>query len=138
VRFIDSNVFIHAILEPKRDLADHEEEIKQGAKDILQRIMAGEASVTTVVHLSEVANILESRTTMENTIQILNSITSIQSLIIEPVNPQEYRSAINYSTIKKMGINDSLALYKMKNLEIVEIYSFDKHFDNIEMKRITN
>lgn len=138
MRFIDANVFIHAILKPKRELADHEREIKQGAKEILQRIMDGEDAVTTVVHLSEVANILESKTSIEETARILNSITSIQSMEIEPVNTQEYRAAITYSTINNMGINDSLSLHKMKKLEITEIYSFDKHFDDTDIKRVTN
>jgi len=31
MRFIDSNVFIHAILKPTRKLAKHEQEIKEAA-----------------------------------------------------------------------------------------------------------
>ena len=41
IRFIDSNVFIHALLQPRRRLKDHEVQIKEGAKKILERVMEG-------------------------------------------------------------------------------------------------
>ncbi len=59
MKFADANVFIYAILKPRRELSEKELEIKSRAKAILARINEGEEVFTTVVHLSEVANVLE-------------------------------------------------------------------------------
>lgn len=59
VKFIDSNVSIYAILKPKRTVDEKILKMKEKAKDIDR----GEEKVmTTVVHLSEVANVIESQT----------------------------------------------------------------------------
>jgi predicted nucleic acid-binding protein len=60
LRFIDASVFVHAFLKPKRDLKKHEVEIKEAAKEIVKRINDGEKVATTLVQISEIANILES------------------------------------------------------------------------------
>ena len=52
MRFVDSNVFVHAILKPSRRLENHEAKIKKRAKSILKRIEEGEEAATTVVHVS--------------------------------------------------------------------------------------
>jgi len=36
MRFIDSNIFIHAYIKPKRKLQKHEEKIKEEAKNIVR------------------------------------------------------------------------------------------------------
>jgi predicted nucleic acid-binding protein len=61
MRFIDANVFIYAFLRPKKEPSENVKEIKERAKAILARVSDGERVVTTVVHLSEVANVTESR-----------------------------------------------------------------------------
>ncbi|MBC8274631.1 MAG: type II toxin-antitoxin system VapC family toxin [Chloroflexi bacterium] len=138
MRFIDSNVFIHAILKPTRKLAKHEQEIKEAAKAILKRIEQGEKATTTVVHLSEVANILESRTTLTTSRQILIAITSNKNLTITPTTDRQYKGALQLSETLNTGINDALAHLTMTEHQIHEIYSFDKHHDNIpQTKRIT-
>ena len=137
MRFIDSNIFIHAILKPTRKLAKHEKEIKEAAKVILKRIEQGEKATTTVVHLSEVANILESRTTLKHSRNILTAITSNHNLTITPTTDRQYRGALQLSETLNIGINDALAHLIMTELQIPEIYSFDKHHDNIpQTKRI--
>ena len=139
MRFIDSNVFIHAILKPTRTLARHEKEIKEAAKAILKRIEEGETAATTVVHLSEVANILESRTTLATARKILIAITSNENLTITPTTDSQYRGALQLSETLNTGINDALAHLTMTQLHIHEIYSFDKHHDNIpQTTRITH
>ena len=138
MKFIDSNVFIHAILKPTRKLAKHEQEIKEAAKAILNRIEQGEKAITTVVHLSEVANILESRTTLTTSRTILIAITSNENLIITPTTDRQYRGALQLSETLNIGINDALAHLIMTEHNITEIYSFDKHHDNItQTKRIS-
>ena len=57
--FVDANVFVYEFLKPKRKLQPHEERIKLAAKKIIARINEGETTLTSVVHYSEVCNILE-------------------------------------------------------------------------------
>ena len=107
MRFLDSSVFLHAYLKPRRKLKPIEEKIKVKAKEIIKKVNSGEEEVyMTVVHLSEVVNIIESH------IGLLESISSI--------------SRKHY-----VSINDALAYVKMKENGIDEIYSFNKHFKNL-------
>jgi predicted nucleic acid-binding protein len=57
--FVDANVFIYAFLKTKRQLQPNELKIKEAAKRIVARISRGEEVATSVVHFSEVCNILE-------------------------------------------------------------------------------
>lgn len=130
-------MFIHALLQPRRRLEDHEVQIKVGAKAILGRVMDGEQVSTTVVHLSETANILESRISIERTSQILTSIMSFPSLTVMPVDEKEYLAAVAYSSQGNLSINDALAIIKMEKGCVTEIYSFDKHLDGRGLTRLT-
>ena len=139
MRFIDSNVFIHAFLKPRKRRDAHETEIKEGAKGIIAGLEEGEEAITTVVHVSEVANILESRISQEDTREVLEAITSLQSLSITGVTGEIYKAAIQESGLINLGVNDTLAYHTMKDREIDEIYSFDKHFDQLkDIKRVTS
>jgi len=139
MRFIDSNVFIHAFLKPRRRLERHEVEIKERAKGIILRLEDGEEAATTVVHLSEVANILESRITQMDSREILSAILSLRSLSVKEVTGEMYGAAVHVSEIFSLGVNDTLAYLTMRDEGIYEIYSFDKHFDQLqEIARITN
>ena len=61
MRFLDSSVFPHAYLKPRRKLKPLEKKIKAKAKEIIRRVNSDEEEVyMTVVHLSEVVNIIES------------------------------------------------------------------------------
>lgn len=54
VKFIDSNVFIYALLKPKRSVDEKIVKMKEKAKEILTWIDNGEEKVlTNVVHISE-------------------------------------------------------------------------------------
>ena len=131
-------MFLHALLRPGRQLKDHEVQIKEGAKKILERVMDGELVSTTVVHLSETANILESRVSIERTSQILTSIVSFPSLKVMSVDDQEYSAAIALSAHGNLSINDALAIIKKEKGDMTEIYSFDKHLDGKGLIRLTD
>ena len=138
MRFVDSNVFVHALLKPRRGLKMHEAEIKEGAKNMLTRIEEGEEAMTTVVHVSEVANILESRMTRDGSWRIISALASMRGLSVAGVSGDDYRSAIQASKILGVGVNDALAYAVMKEASVEEIYSFDKHFDQLpEIRRVT-
>jgi uncharacterized protein len=138
MRFVDSNIFVHTLLKPRRELKTHEAEIKEGAKKVLLRIEEGEEAMTTVVHVSEVANILESRMTRDGSWRILSALASMRGLSISGVSGDDYRSAIQASKVLGVGVNDALAYAVMKKAGVEEIYSFDKHFDLLpEIRRVT-
>ena len=59
MRFLDANVFIYAYYKPKRKLTERQKEMKERSKEIIRKINEGEDVITTVVHLSEVTNIIK-------------------------------------------------------------------------------
>ena len=138
MRFVDSNVFVYALLRPRRRLETHEDEIKEGAKNILTRIEEGEEAMTTVIHVSEVANILEARMPREGSWRILSALASMRGLSLAGVTGDAYRAAIQASNVLGVGVNDALAYTSMTRSGVREIYSFDKHFDQLpEIRRVT-
>jgi len=68
MRFVDSNVFLHAFLRPRRTLTEREQLVKDEAKSIVKRLEEGEEAATTTVHLSEVVNILETGLGLERSL----------------------------------------------------------------------
>ncbi|WXG41745.1 MAG: type II toxin-antitoxin system VapC family toxin [Candidatus Freyarchaeum deiterrae] len=136
MRFVDSNVFIYAILKPKRNLTEEEKELKNKAKGIYQRIVENEEVVTSVVHLSEVANILEDAANLTLSVNFIEEVYKTKNIQIEGVTKEDYISATLEAKNKKISINDMLAYLIMLRKGIKEIFSFDKHFDNLKVIRI--
>ena len=132
MRFIDTNIFLYALIKPKRNLSHNEHIIKNKSKKILEGIDINEKVMTTVVHISEVINILESNSTYEYAIESANSILLHDNILILSVSKNDYSICIEIAKKYNIGINDALAVFFMQNHQIKEIYSFDKHFDNID------
>lgn len=59
MRFIDSNIFLHAFLITRRSLTIREQKVKEEAKSIIKRIEENEKAEVTTAHLSEIVNIVE-------------------------------------------------------------------------------
>lgn len=131
MRFLDSSTFLYAILKPARQSPPHVTLNKQKAKAIITRIQEGEQVTTTVVHVSEIANILESKTTLREARAIIQAILDTRSITITPVDPKQIQSAIQQADKHDIGINDALAYEIMRGNTIHEIYSNDKHFDSL-------
>ena len=137
LRFIDASVFLYAFLKPKKVLSKNMLELKENAKRILTRINEGEDVITTVVHLSEIANILETRTSKVKSAEYIEAILSKQTIHVYDVDVASYAEAVLKAKEEGLGVNDALALIFMEKLGISEIYSFDKDFDKIKwVKRI--
>ncbi|MCW4049357.1 MAG: type II toxin-antitoxin system VapC family toxin [Candidatus Bathyarchaeota archaeon] len=137
LRFIDSNVFLHAFLKPRRILSDEERKVKDQSKIIIGRLEAGEEVYTTTVHLSEVLNIVESGLGLEKSLGFLAWVISTDNIMVSATAIEDYEGAIG--TAKEEGIspNDAIAYNAMKSQDITEIYSFDKHFNQLkDIKRI--
>jgi predicted nucleic acid-binding protein len=136
--YIDINIFVYAFLKPKRKLQPHETSIKEAAKKIISRINEGEKVATSVVHFSEVCNILEDHLPFEEALSLEKGLLLRENISIYEVSEQDYMNAISVAENYKVGINDALACVIMGKAEMTKIYSFDKDFDSFpDIKRIT-
>jgi len=134
MRFIDANVFIYAFLRPKKEPPENVKEIKELAKAILTRVSDGEHVVTTVVHLSEVANVVESRGEKEKAAEVVLTVLTSENIKVLPVSPSDYLKASLIAEEKNLGVNDALAYVKMKELGVEEIYTFDRDFEKLDVR----
>ena len=139
MRFIDVNVFLYALIKPKRELSRSEQTIKKQARKILESLDSNGKVLTTAVHISEVFNILESHSTNDYTFEVAERLLFNDNIIIESVNKENYRISLLIAKKHNISINDALAVFFMRNNKVKEIYSFDKHFDDIEdIKRVVD
>ena len=138
VSYVDANVFVYAFLKPKRKLQSHEVTIKEAAKRIVTRISAGEEVVTSVVHFSEVCNVLDDHLPFEEALALEKGLLLRENIRILEATQNDYLNGVSISEQHHIGINDSLAYVIMKKLEVVRLYSFDKHFDCFsDVERLT-
>jgi len=137
-RYLDSSVFLYAYLKPKKRLSEKEAKAKEEAKGILRRIDKGEIVLTSVVHISEVINIVEARSGLSKSLELLESLLAMDNLEIEGVKREDYEESLVVAERHKISSNDALAVIICKRKGVSEIYSFDKHFDNVPfIKRVT-
>ena len=129
MRFLDSSTFLYAYIKPRRQPPPEVAEDKRRAQDIIRRIQNGERVVTTVVHVSEIANILEARASLEDARSIILAVLSLSSITVAAVDSDRYVRAIQEAEIRGIGVNDALAYTFMFETGVHEVYSYDKHFD---------
>jgi len=132
MRFLDANVIVYAILKTRRKLNKAEMDIKKSAKSILSRVDSKEKVLTTVVHLSEVMNILEGFMDVRDLADVLLPLLTHGNIEIVSTSREHYILACDMAEEYDIGINDALACIVMQMRNIVEIYSFDRHFDKVE------
>lgn len=129
VVFVDTNVFVYAFLKTERKLQPHEIQSKEAAKRLLSRINAGETVACSVVHFSELCNILECYMSLESALELEKGLLLRRNIQISEVTPTDYLNAAVSAGQYHVGLNDALAYILMKRSRIAKIYSFDKHFD---------
>ena len=127
--YVDANVFVYAFLKTKRQLQPKELEIKQAAKNIVARISKGEKVITSVVHFSEVCNVLDDHLQSEEAILLEKGLLYRENISICEVTQEDYIKAAVISEDHDVGINDALAYVLMKEQAVQAIYSFDKDLD---------
>jgi len=133
MKFLDANVFIYAYYRPKRQLTQREKLMKEQAKKIISEVSQGNEEVTmTVVHLSEVANILKHGMLLERLASIILGLFMLDNVKIEGVSREAYFAATELGGDLKLDPNDALAVDFMRLNNVKEIYSFDEDFDKIE------
>lgn len=136
--YVDANVFIYAFLKTKRQLQPSEQKTKEAAKKIVARISTGEKVVTSVVHFSEVCNILEDYLPFEEAVLFEKGLLYRENVLICEVSQQDYLNAISIAEQYHVGANDALAYMLMKKEDIQAIYSFDRDFDVFnDIQRVT-
>jgi uncharacterized protein len=136
--YVDANVFVYAFLKTKRQLQLNEVEIKQAAKNIVARISKGEKVITSVVHFSEVCNVLEDHLPSEEAILLEKGLLYRENVSICEVAQEDYIKAVSIAEDHDVGVNDALAYVLMKEQAIQTIYSFDKDLDSFtDITRIT-
>ena len=128
MRFIDANVIIYAVLKPKKAVPPAVAQMKATAREIFLRVNAGEPVITTTVHTSEVANVLEDAAGLPFATELLSALLLKQNITVEPVTADDYRESVRYAMSLGISVNDALAVIVMERLGIDEIYTFDKHF----------
>jgi len=137
-RFVDASVFVHAYLRPRRELKPHERRIKAHARSIVARVNEGEAIVTSVVHFSEVANVLEDWMGLERAKAIQRGLCARETVEILPVARGDLLEALSVGSEVGVGTTDALAAVLMRDRGLREIYSFDRDFDRFEdLRRVT-
>ena len=132
MRFVDASVFVHAYLKPRRKLSAAESAVKSDAQKIVSRISSGEEVLTTAVHLSEVANLVEEYLPLDEARSVEEALTYKDNIAVVPVSRQDCISALRYAKELKLGLTDAMAFAAMKENRVTEIYSFDRDFDAIQ------
>lgn len=138
-RFVDASVFVHAYLKPKRSLKPHERRIKAQARAIVTRLNEGESVVTSVVHVAEIANVLEDWMRLDDARAIQTGLCTRENIGILPVSRGDLLEALGLGSETAVGTSDALALVLMRSQGVREIYSFDKDFDRFgDIGRVTS
>ena len=133
MRFLDANVFIYAYYKPKKQLTRKEQQMKDYAKNIITNVSQGKEEVlTSVVHVSEIVNILKHGMPQDQLTVIIRGLFMLDNVTINDVTREAYFAATELGDDLKLEANDALAIDIMKTNDICEIYSFDEHFDKIE------
>jgi len=133
MRFLDANAFIYACHKPKKQLTQKEKHMKKQAKKIISDVSEGKEEVTmTVVHLSEVVDILKRAMPLERLTSIILGLFMLDNVKIHRVSKETYFAATELGDDLKLDPNDALAVDTMRLNSIKEICSFDEGFEKIE------
>ena len=133
MRFLDAHIFIYAYYKPKKQLTEKEKQMKEQAKKIIINVSQGKENVMmTVVHVSEVVNILKHGMPQDQLTNIIRGLLMLENVKIIDVTRDTYFAAVELGQDLKLEANDALAVDIMRQNGLDEIYSFDEHFDHIE------
>jgi len=133
MRFLDANVFIYAYYKPRKKLSPRPLAMKTMAKEIISRISeGGEEVVTSIVHVSEVCNIVKKTLSVGQVIALISSILESENIKVVDVSVEMYKEATALGQIYNLEPNDALAVLIMEKRGLGEIYTFDSDFDSVD------
>jgi len=112
--------------------------MKELSKKIISNVSQGkERVVTTVIHLSEIVNILKHGLPLDQVTTIVRGLLMLENVKILEVNRDSYFAANELGEDLRLDANDALAIDTMRTNGVQEIYSFDEDFDQVEgIKRL--
>ncbi|MBD3195246.1 MAG: PIN domain-containing protein [Candidatus Lokiarchaeota archaeon] len=84
-----------------------------------------------LIQLSEVVNLLKSVMSWENLHEFIMGLISNKSITIVEISKLKYITAVDKMIKYNMDANDLSAYLLMKEKGIKEIYTFDRHFENL-------
>jgi predicted nucleic acid-binding protein len=133
MKFLDANVFIYAYYKPKKQLTEKEKQMKEQAQKIITDMSQGrEQVVTTVVHVSEMVNILKHGMSLEKLTEVIRGLFMLDNVTVQGVTKEVYFAANELGDDLKLEANDALAIDVMKSINVTEILTFDEDFDRVE------
>ncbi|MFQ5976170.1 MAG: type II toxin-antitoxin system VapC family toxin [Candidatus Hydrothermarchaeales archaeon] len=133
MRFLDANIFIYAFYRPRVRLDSLQKRMKDSSKKIIEKINGGREEVmTSVVHLSEVSNILKRSLHIEEVSSLILTLYGLDNVVILDVTANDYLVAVEMAEELRLDPNDALAVHLMQEHDISEIYSFDEGFEDLE------
>lgn len=133
MKFLDTNVFVYAYYKPKRQLSQKEKQMKEEAQKIISAISKGKEEVLlTVIHISEVVNILKHGMPIDQLLDLIRGLFMLDNVRILDVTKEAYFTATELGEDLKLEPNDALAVDFMTQNGIKEIYSFDEDFNKVE------
>ncbi len=107
--------------------------MKDNSKKIIEGINNGQIeAMTSVVHLSEVSNILKRSLSIVELVSLIETLYSLDNVVISDVTAGDYLIAAEMGEELKLDPNDALAVHLMQENAVSEIYSFDEGFEKIE------
>ncbi|RLE81132.1 MAG: VapC toxin family PIN domain ribonuclease [Thermoprotei archaeon] len=98
------------------------------------RVNEGERVLTTVVHLGEVANILEDVAGSGLAASFIQDLLLKENVFVEPVTVNDNLEGAMMALQKGVSVNDAVAYLTMRRKGVTEIYTFDKHFEKLSVK----
>jgi hypothetical protein len=133
MKFLDANVFIYAYYKPKKQLSLKEKQMKEQAKKIITDVSQGrEQTITTIVHVSEIVNILKHGMPPEKLTDVIRGLLMLDNITVQGVSKEAYFAANELGDDLKLEANDALAIDVMKSNNVTEIFTFDEDFDRVE------
>jgi len=107
--------------------------LKEQAKKIISNVsQVKEQTLTTVLHISEMVNILKNGLPKDLLTQTILGLFMLDNVTIKDVTKDSYFAAIAIDEDLKLEPKDALVVDIMRQSGIREIYSFDEHFSQIE------
>jgi len=126
VRFIDSNVFVYHLAADST--------YGQSARDLLEKVEAGEKSVTSTLVITQVCSYLKWKGRQDVIplfLSLLKALTSLQKIETHMLDFEEARNIQSELGFPWSMWDDVVIAAQMRRLEIKEICSNDCDFDKI-------
>jgi len=128
--FMDTDVFVNAFV-------DLDESRKRDSRLLLEQAISGSVElVTDFLVLTETFYVIEKYKNTNIAIKVLKELLSLGNLEIVPINHITYFESLKRVEKYKLKFNDMVHYTVAMLNDVSGIYSYDKHFDGLEIKRV--